>query len=134
MSYTGMSSDDWKKLRNKETTGQDMKDFDSGNIGPVAPDSKDFGKYEGYLKGREHGAKGKKGDKKLFSKKNVTGEKLMNTADKVISTLKGDPSDGHYDVSMTPLSDSSKNFTMARAPSEGILSDADRKELDKMYG
>ena len=41
-----------RRIRNKDTTGPDMKDFDSGNIGPVAPNHPDAGKYGAYLKGR----------------------------------------------------------------------------------
>jgi len=75
----------------------------------------------------------KKGDPDKWGAHNITGERLLNAGQNIINTLQGNSEDSQYDVSMTPLSDSSKNFTMARAPSEGILSDADRKELDKMY-
>ena len=121
-------------------TGPDMNDFDSGNIGPVAPDSKDFGKYEGYLKGREHGAKAEK-DKNNNKRDNTdktTAKDIVNAGADIAGQLAAAhrQSWSGYSGGTTEVSDSSKNFTAVRAPSEDVLTAAERERLKKMsnYG
>ena len=65
-----------RRLRNKDNTGPDMKDFDSGNIGPVAPNHPDAGKYGAYLKGRE-------------TQKNQTKSKGKGSSGKTKDAVKG---------------------------------------------
>ena len=117
-------------------------DFDSGNIGPVAPDSPDFGKYEGYLKGREHGAKAER-DKN--NNNNNTTDPNKTTAKDIVNAgadIAGQLAAAHrqswsgYSGGTTEVSDSSKNFTAVRAPSGDVLTAAERKRLERMshYG
>lgn len=77
-----------RRLRNKDNTGPDMKDFDSGNIGPVAPNHPDAGKYGAYLKGRETQKNQTKSKGKGSSGKTKDAVKgVIDGASKVLSTL-----------------------------------------------